>query len=86
MSLLRTCQIRSINAKQAENNRKVQAQRRQVFKKNAKQRFFSGNTTKNGQKHAKLRRICQTAFSHAKPLFERPNFRHLALKMPIWQP
>jgi len=31
ISLLKTCQITSINTKQAENNWKVEAHRRQVF-------------------------------------------------------
>jgi len=38
------------------------------FLKNAEQHFFTANTTKKGQKHAKLWHRCQAAFFHAKPL------------------
>ena len=37
-------------------------------------------------KNARLWRTCPTPLFHAKPLWKKPNFWNLALKIPIWQP
>jgi len=84
-SLVKICQIASIIVKQDNKNLKFGLKAERFL--NARQRFFSANTTKKGPKYAKLRHTCQTAFSHAKPLqtSNKTKFWILALKMPTWQ-